>query len=183
MNSHCPVCSEEAIRPIGSTSSKLLIIGEEPGDSEMKFGRPFVGAAGKVLKNELRLMSMDLLQFRVTCLWIHPATKNEDCYKLGYDMVMDEAKKKKAILLVGADVVSTFTNYKVSDICGLRMDKGDHVFSSPLVMGIINPSSVFHNGVGEVRLALHKFKNELIRDGLLGDKKVTDDWRKLNAFN
>jgi uracil-DNA glycosylase family 4 len=163
----CPVCAEEAIRPIGNVSSKLLIVGEFPGDSEMKFGKPFVGAAGKVLKHELSLLGLDLLQFRVTNLWLHPPTKNEDCFNFGYSQVLEEVKGKKAILLVGSEVVSTFTEYNVSDVCGLRMDKKDHMFSCNLVMCMVNTAIVFHSGIGEVRLAMQKFYKELEKDKLI----------------
>jgi len=37
----------------GSLDSPLVIIGEAPGDSEERLGRPFVGRAGKLLDQEL----------------------------------------------------------------------------------------------------------------------------------
>lgn len=171
MYSHCPSCGEIAIRPI-TRSSDLLLIGEFPGDSELEKGKPFVGPSGGVLRTELAHIGLDMIQFSMTNLWLHKPNKNENCYKVGYDICLEMAKDKKAILLVGSDVVETFTNgYKVSEIAGLPLDLSDHKFSCKNVMAILNPAIVFkpNRGIGELRFGIESFYKMLI------DRKVIDE--------
>lgn len=161
MTHYCPACGEESVPPRGNKNSKILIVGEFPGDSEMESGRPFSGPAGGVFRTELARIGLDVPLIRIMNLWLHPPTKDENCYKAGYDLVLEEAKNREAILLVGSEVVNTFTKYKVSDICGLPLDKADHKLSAKLVMAIVNPAIVFHSGIGEVRLGIQRFSDNL----------------------
>jgi uracil-DNA glycosylase family 4 len=51
---NCPVCKRLAKGKIvpgeGSANAKVMFIGEAPGKEEIKTGRPFVGRAGKLLR-------------------------------------------------------------------------------------------------------------------------------------
>jgi uracil-DNA glycosylase len=54
----CPLCklSRSRINPVpgeGQLSSKIILIGEAPGKNEDEQGKPFVGAAGRVLNQAL----------------------------------------------------------------------------------------------------------------------------------
>lgn len=176
MSQYCPSCGDRAVPARGSANAKFLIVGEYPGETEYEKGRPFAGPAGYVLRTELAKVGLDFVQFRIMNLWLHEPPKDKDkyekCFKVGYDLVLDDAKSKSAILMVGSDVVETFTNgYKVSDISGLRLDKSDHVFSCPNVMAIINPAIVFRpqKGIGEVRFAIQQFEKMLREKGLIED--------------
>lgn len=176
MTHYCPACGEVAVPPRGNKDSRILIIGEFPGESEMESGKPFSGPAGGVLRTELAKVGLDVPLIRVMNLWLHPVTKDEKCYKAGYDLVLEEAKGRDAILLVGSEVVNTFTNeYKVSEICGLKLDKADHKLSARLVMAIVNPAIVFHSGIGEVRFGIQKFAEELELAGIDEGKLEDDD--------
>lgn len=168
MTHYCPSCGEIAVPPRGNKDSNVLIVGEFPGDSEMESGKPFSGPAGGVFRTELARCGIDIPMIRIMNLWLHPVNKDENCYKAGYDLVLEEAKNKDAILMVGSEVVGTFTNYTVSDICGLRLGKADHPFSAKIVMALVNPAIVFHRGIGEVRLGIQKFAAEIKKEGLLG---------------
>ena len=129
MTTHCPACGDRAVKASGSSSSKVLLIGEFPGSIELETGRPFTGPAGGVLRKELSKLGVDLLQFRVTNLYIHEpikATKKEpdkgkNCFQAGLNVCLEEAKGKQAILLVGSESVEFFTGYKVSDVNGLQV--------------------------------------------------------------
>ncbi len=52
----CKLCEERknAVSGEGSSSTKLLFIGEAPGRNEDEQGRPFVGTAGKLLTEALK---------------------------------------------------------------------------------------------------------------------------------
>lgn len=160
MTQFCPSCGDPIVPPRGDKDSPVLIIGEFPGESEMENGKPFSGPAGGVLRTELARAGIDMPMVRIMNLWLHPkptsrsrgttAERNsakaryENCYKAGYNLVLEEAKKRNAILLVGSDAVNAFTKYSVSDVNGLRLDKKDHLLSAPIVMCSPNPAIVFH---------------------------------------
>lgn len=151
-------------------SQDLLIISEFPGRDEMLQGRPFATnsmfmTAGKVLRKELERLGVSLNDFRVTNIWLHEPTKNENCWKAGYNNTLEEAKGKKAILLVGSDAVETFTQYKVSDVSGLQVDSS--ILSAPIIYALVNPALALHRSYGEVRLGIEKFINRLQKEGLL----------------
>lgn len=169
MNQYCPSCGEKICPPSGK-SADILVIGEFPGDTEMEKGIPFAThwkyvTAGKVFRKELEQLGVALNQFRVVNLWLHQPNNSEGCWQAGYNNVLDEAKGKKAILLVGSDVVETFTKYKVSEVSGLEVDS--HILSAPIIYASVNPALSLHRGVGEVRFAITKFVNRLEKEGLI----------------
>lgn len=161
---YCPSCGEPSVPPCGNPKSKVLIIGEMPGREELEQGRIFVGPAGIVFKKELNRLGLDLKDFRLCNVWLHEPTKDENCLKAGKDIVLEEAKKKKAILLVGSEAVSTFTEYSVSKVCGLEVPS---VFTCKHVWAIVNPAICFHSSHGELRLGLEKWVSFLKREKLI----------------
>jgi len=169
MRQFCPSCAEMICPPSGR-STDLLIVGEFPGREEMEQGRPFASnpnfmSAGRIFRKELEGMGVSLQDFRLVNLWLHEPTKNEACYQAGFSNVLDEAKGKKAILLVGSDAVEAFTGYKVSDVSGLQVDS--NVLSAPIIYAMVNPALASHRALGEVRLGVEKFVNRLQKEGLL----------------
>jgi hypothetical protein len=169
MTQYCPSCAELICPPTGR-SAELLIVGEFPGKEEMNQGRPFASnpnfmTAGRILRKELERCGVSLSDFRICNLWLHEPNKNENCFKAGYDNVLDEAKGKMAILLVGSDVVETFTGYKVSDVTGLQVDST--VLSAPIIYAMVNPALAQHRALGEVRHGVEKFTQRLEKEGLI----------------
>lgn len=171
MSNHqvCPACANTICPPSGR-SEDLLIVGEMPGKLEMEVGHPFATSmrfitAGKVFRKELERVGVSLSQFTVTNLWLHEPNQNENCFKAGYDHVLDLSKGKKAILLVGSDVVDTFTKYKVSDVNGLQVDSA--VLSAPIIYALVNPALALHRSVGEVRFGIEKFIHRLEKEELI----------------
>lgn len=165
----CPSCAEIICPPL-RRSKDLLIIGEFPGPYEMKVGMPFASnpnfmTAGKILRKELERVGVSINQLSICNLWLHEPTKDENCFQAGYNNVLDEAKGKKAVLLVGSDTVSTFTEYKVSDVSGLQVDSS--VLSAPIIYASVNPALASHRGLGEVRFAIEKFVHRLEQENLL----------------
>lgn len=166
---HCPACGDPACPPSGK-SKDLLIIGDFPGGLEMQTGNPWAVhdrfmTAGRVLRKELNDLGASLSDFRVIYTWLHEPNNNEGCWNAGYANALEEAKGKKAILLVGAETVETYTKFKVSDVSGLQVDS--HILSAPIIYAMVNPGLALHRSVGETRLALTKFINRLQEEGLL----------------
>lgn len=165
---HCPACGNKICPPSGK--SNILVIGDAPDNLDMINGTPFSThewskTGGYVLRKELNLLGCSLSDFRVTTMWLHEPNKDDACWNAGFDHVLDEAKGKKAILLIGADTVSAFTKFKVSDVTGLQVDS--HILSAPIIYAMINPGLALHRSYGEVRFALTNFVNRLNEEGLL----------------
>jgi len=154
----CPVCgTDKVVIAHGPTKSPVLIIAEFPGDEELKQGIPMVGNMGNVLRSELAYLKFDFKSARRTNLWRHTPNKDKGCLQNGMEEVIKEAKGRKAILLLGNEVVDLFLNKSVMKIAGLNV-KCDY-FSAPVIVCCPNPAMAFHagHGIGEIRLALTKF--------------------------
>lgn len=170
MSKHCPACAEPAIMPSGPKNSPVLIIGEFPGNDEMEHGRPFTGKTGKILRAELRRIGIEFMLCRVTNLWMHLPNGDESCFKAGLDAVLEEAKGRKAILLIGSECADVFLGKGVMEVAGLETEST--VLSSDLIMASPNPAMVFqpNQGVGEVRFALQKFADACNERGIFDEE-------------
>jgi DNA polymerase len=67
----CPLCKlartrKNAVPGEGQLAAKILFIGEAPGRSEDEKGRPFVGAAGKILDDMLTKAGIERSQVFIT---------------------------------------------------------------------------------------------------------------------
>ena len=174
----CPVCGSDQIVPaIGNKNSLVLIVGENPGEEELKYSKPMVGPMGTVLRQELSYLGFDIKSARRTNLWRHPPNKNKDCLKNGLEEVIKEASGKQAILLLGDETVKIFLDKPVTKIAGLLVKS--NYFSAKIVVACPNPAMMFHagKGVGEVRLALKKFVGYLEEYGITTSSKFDNsDW-------
>lgn len=161
----CPSCGrDDLVLPSGPKRANILIVGEFPAKEEMRKGKPLVGATGGVLRTELGKSGLDMRQMRITNLWLHPkpSTKSdhyEACFNYGKEKVIQEAKGRKAILLLGSDTVKDLCHEKVSDVSGLEVQSP--YLSAPLLFACVQPATVFHQGVGELRQALFKFSRKV----------------------
>lgn len=166
----CYVCEKNAVKASGYSQSDVLILGDAPSHIDIIQGKPFAvdvkkQTNGNVLRKELAELGYDLFQFRLALLWWHTPNKNEECFKASLNACLDEAKGKKAILLVGADCVSYFTDYKVSDVNGLQVDS--NMLSAPAIFACISPSIVYAKSVGEIKFALKQFTDYIKKEGLM----------------
>jgi uracil-DNA glycosylase family 4 len=161
----CPVCKrDDCVPAAGLRDSPILLVSEFPGVDEVKYGKPLCGASGGVLKAELAYLGVDMKRLRICNLWLHEPSKdkalNDKCLAYSAGKVIEEAKGKKAILLIGSDTVKYFTGYSVSKVAGLHVTSS--YLSAPIIMTMPNPAEVFHGaGIGEVRLSLQKFAKEI----------------------
>lgn len=67
----CPLCKlsrtrKNAVPGEGQLAAKIMFIGEAPGKSEDEKGRPFVGAAGRILDNMLQKAGIERSQVFIT---------------------------------------------------------------------------------------------------------------------
>lgn len=67
----CPLCKlsrtrKNAVPGEGQLAAKIMFVGEAPGKSEDEKGRPFVGAAGRILDNMLQKAGIERSQVFIT---------------------------------------------------------------------------------------------------------------------
>ncbi len=67
----CPLCKlartrKNAVPGEGQISAKIMFIGEAPGRSEDEKGKPFVGAAGRILNDLLKKVGIERSQVFIT---------------------------------------------------------------------------------------------------------------------
>ena len=151
----CEACGRtDLVLPYGNPKSSILIVGEFPGEDEIKIGRPFVGPSGRVLKTELGRLGFSMHNAILTNLWLHEKTDNEDCFNAGLEKLLKLGKDKELVLLLGSDTVNFFTDYSVMQVAGLVVETP---YFAGTVMACPNPAQAFYGAIGEVRLSLEKF--------------------------
>jgi len=158
---HCPICGSDDCVPPSYEQSDVLWIGESPGEEEVKRGKPFVGPTGRLVQAELSYLGLPMYTFRMCNLWIHPPPNNKkseyynDCFEYSVKIVMNEAKDKKLVVLVGAETVKFFTGLKVSDWNGLLVKS--NLLSNPYILALVHPATAFKGSCGEMRFGLQRF--------------------------
>lgn len=68
---HCQACdlwrnATQTVFGAGSSSAKVMLVGEQPGDVEDRKGQPFIGPAGKILDQALAEAGIDRAEVYVT---------------------------------------------------------------------------------------------------------------------
>ena len=169
MNQLCPVCGKAGVYGRGSVHTDKLIILSHPDWADVVTNTPFAivpkkTTGGYVMQREMRRAGLELSDFRTVCLWPHDEMDDPRCMQAQEPLVLQEAKGKRVILLVGAQAVSHFTGYKVNDVNGLPLESG--VLSAPIIYPLVNPTSVLvtGQGVGEIRFGLKEFADHLHKD-------------------
>lgn len=164
MTTICPICEYPIVQPSGNANSKILVISEEPSIEDLKFGQPFKGEYGMILRTELGKYALDLFQMRMTCLWLHRIVKKNKAESAWhYEQVMRECMNKKAILLLGTDVTQVFLKHSATEISGLIL-RSD-LLSADIVVGTRSPMDVLVGSHGEFTLAIEKFAKVIKKGG------------------
>jgi len=157
MRTACPKCGRLLVEPDGPSKSKVLFLGEFPGFNEVELGRPWVGPAGEVFKEELRRVGILYQACRTTNMWMHDVTKECDV-NWHLEQAIKEMKGREAVLLIGSDVCKWLVGKPVSDVSGLLVSAPLLPKSVKVAMAVYNPAvCTKQEGVGEVRLALERF--------------------------
>lgn len=108
----CPLAERPAVRGFGPQPARMMIIGEAPGRTEAREGRPFIGLSGQLLRSSLKLVGVDPDSCRITNTVICHPDGNETPKKDSIDACRDrllaeiEVTQPDRILLLGATSLS-----------------------------------------------------------------------------
>ncbi len=152
---NCIVCNSQIVEPYGS--GDILLVGDSPSYLEMEKGYPFVDDSGEILRNELLRVGIDLWSgCRLTLMWRHDPTKNQDCFAwMMRDLALEMAGRK--VLLLGSDITKQLLNKGIADISGTVVTSPLFPKSAKFVMAVPNPGICKNKPHGEFRLAIQKF--------------------------
>lgn len=147
----------------GSSSSKIMIIGEAPGANEDEQGKPFVGRAGQLLDMKLTEAGLDPNQCYITNLVKCRPPKNrppeQDEIEACIDYLIAEYKSLRPthVLLLGNTALKTLTNVEG----GIMKNRGriPHekvVMENSLVYATLHPSAALRSKINQ-----HTFATDL----------------------
>jgi uracil-DNA glycosylase len=142
----------------------VLLVGEFPGYEELRTGRPFVGKAGEILRQEFARAGHQFEACRVTNLWLHGKVRDQDEFDWHMGNLLAEMRGREHILLMGSECTAAFNLGSVMSLAGLQVfspffPQEATVFVAP------NPALLMHDVVGEFRLALQKFVDQISQQG------------------
>lgn len=156
MRNQCPVCGSAIVDVYGNKESDILLVGEYPGEEEMRQGYPFVGKTGEILHYEMARAGLDMWSCRLTNLWLHYQNKDQECFQYGLRELMIEMAGRK-VLFMGSELANYFIGGGISSWYGLEVSSSLYPRSVQWVMYAPNPAICMHAQLGEFRLAIQKF--------------------------
>lgn len=139
----------------GPTDAKIAIVGEAPGQTEVEYGRPFVGSSGQLLSTMLKDAGILLEQCRLhNVMEIRPpggdfkksfynGSEPSDALIRGKKKLLEKLEKERpnVILALGNEALKALTGYdKLTDCRGIIMD-------SPVgkVIGTYHPAYILRD--------------------------------------
>jgi uracil-DNA glycosylase len=155
----CPryKCATQAVFGEGPDTARLVIVGEVPGDVEDRDGHPFVGPAGRLLRDGLAAAAIDLTEVYLTNAVKHfaytmrgkrrihskPRAYEIEACKPWLDAELEQIDPD-AILLLGAVAVSSLLGRSVQ----VMRDRGRRIETaiSPATFVTVHPSAVLRAG-------------------------------------
>lgn len=161
----CPVCAEEVVKIVGDEDAEILIIGSVPNEDELHYHKPFSGGTGTIFRRELfRNADIDIATCRLAMLWYHADNKNKDCLEVSMELLEQEMRNKKVIILIGTQVVKQYTALSADKVSGLEITEymaPELLSNGARVFALVNPNTVFMRGVGELRFGLKSIKRRI----------------------
>lgn len=169
----CPYCAETGLKDWGDLESSILLVGSAPSEEELHYSKMFYGATGQIFRREInKYGGVELSDCHITSLYVHDKPKkkaDQRCIKLGEDMCLEKIATKKFVVLIGADAVRWATGLSVDDVNGFDVTT-DLLLSSQFYddhtkfFAMVNPSSTWSSGLGEMRFALKNMRQWLTKE-------------------
>lgn len=184
----CPSCGKGTINS-KINNSPYMIIKEEVTENEKELGLFCLSGHNKYgrsehttsyyLQKEMGAVGLNLTSFSLSALYLHDLptrkrTKEEKavlqkCIDFSISELVKIVENKKIVVLMGAELVRTFTGYGVSETSGL-VTKSDKLPDVPVVIPAPNCDKIFQMPVGELRFALKTIAREV---------KIYEEYRKV----
>lgn len=146
----------------GPGRAEIMLVGEQPGDQEDRRGRPFVGPAGKLLDEALKIAGIDRSRVYVTNVvkhfkWVAHGKRRIHQKPNAAEMTacrpwLDEELERispRLLVLLGATAAQALLGrgFKVTESRGVPVESD----LAPLVMATVHPSSVLRAPDGQSR--------------------------------
>lgn len=176
----CKSCGRGGLEPI-IRSRPFLIVKESVTENELTQGQLFALSSpnryGTVtnsnayyLAKELGMVGLNLQTMSLSALFLHklPEAKRSKADKEVLSKCCDHsiadviriARDMNVVMLMGAEVVRTFTGYGVSDVSGL-ICKSELLPTVPVIVPAPNPDKLMSQPIGELRNALKVFAEQI----------------------
>lgn len=176
----CSSCGKGTL-PNVVKSSPFLIVKERLTENEKEKEEIFVMQgvnrggypdyyAPYYLNRELGMVGLQLPIMNLSCLYLHEPPKGgrtkdgrekaQACTDFSVKELVDFAKDMKIILMMGAETIRTFTGYNASDVYGM-VCKSELLPNVPIIIPCPNVDKIMAQPIGEMRLALKKFSEEI----------------------
>jgi len=176
----CPNCGKKSLSPT-LRSKPYMIIKESVTSNEMEQGTLFTlsgvnkyghneNTTSYYLAKELGMAGVSMQTLSLSALWLHTPPKAvkgkegkesfQKCLDWSIGEVIKACAGKKAIMLMGAEVVRTFTGYGVSDVSGL-VCTSDLLPSVPVIVAAPNPDKMMAVPIGELRNSIRVFAEQI----------------------
>ena len=146
----CPLCEgrTQVVFGVGNPDSPVMIIGEGPGEQEDLQGEPFVGAAGKLLDDMLKLIGLDRTKLYIANIVKCRPPRNRDPLKEEQDACMGwldaqmDVIKPQVILCLGRVAAQRIIRpeFKITKDHGKWYRLGD-----TRIMAIYHPSALLRD--------------------------------------
>lgn len=162
----CPKCGKLLIEPMGNPHSPYLLVGEYPGHKEAIQGVPFAFKqrpnqtfAGDLLQAELIRVGIALPTILVTNMWQHQQDENTCDPAFHLDQTVKLFADRTHVLLMGTAATMPLIGKKFNEVSGTRVKvpsfKKINFWAAP------NPSLAMSQPIGELRLALSRFAEDI----------------------
>src|SRR5580692_6204523 len=139
----------QAVPGYGPVTARVMAVGEAPGESEDREGKPFVGAAGRLLTSFLESVGLDRRDIYITNIIKCRPPRNRDPEPLEVEACshfLDEQialLQPDVILLLGRHALSRLLPDAggISRLHGERVRRNDRVF-----VPLYHPAAALYNG-------------------------------------
>lgn len=146
----CPLCEgrTQVVFGVGTPDSPIMLIGEGPGEQEDLLGDPFVGAAGKLLDDMLKLIGLDRTKLYIANIVKCRPPRNRDPLKeeqdacIGWLDAQMDVIRPQVVLCLGRVAAQRIIHpeFKITKDHGKWYRLGDTRF-----MAIYHPSALLRD--------------------------------------
>lgn len=144
----CPLQDRRVVAGEGPFNAERVIVGEAPGETEGREGRPFVGQAGRLLRERLAARGVDVATVCITnAVLCHPEGNEspppEDAISACHERLIREVQQRepRKVMALGGTAAEALTGVPRPKIYELRLL---HAAPSPYLGGDCEVRVTYH---------------------------------------